>query len=83
MLITHIKEHIMKLNGDRNQCMVCKEYFNSTYAFDKHRTGQYEDFGRRCFSPEEMIKMGMEKNSDGFWVTSRSKHTVCRSSIDA
>ena len=81
----------MKLNGDRNQCMVCKEYFNSTYAFDKHRTGQYgnfgsnfgRNFGRRCFSPEEMVKMGMEKNSDGFWVTSRSKHTVCRSSIDA
>ena len=31
----------MKLTGDRNQCQACKEYFNSTHAFDKHRTGDF------------------------------------------
>jgi len=57
----------MKLTGDRNQCQACKTYFNSTRAFDKHRTG---DFGhdRRCLAEPEMLAKGMAKNSAGFWV---------------
>jgi hypothetical protein len=59
----------MNLSGDRNQCQGCKEYFNSTFAFDKHRTG---DFGkdRRCMTAEEMQARGMVKNAAGFWVSS-------------
>lgn len=58
----------MKISGDRNQCRGCGEYFNSTAAFDKHRTG---DFGidRRCRMPDEMREKGMDKNAAGFWVT--------------
>lgn len=57
----------MKLTSDRNQCQACKAYFNSTSAFDKHRTG---DFGhdRRCLTEPEMLAKGMAKNSAGFWV---------------
>lgn len=58
----------MRLTGDRNQCQSCKTYFNSTYAFDKHRVG---DFGvnRRCRTEDEMLAKKMVKNKDGFWVT--------------
>lgn len=59
----------MKLTGDRNQCQGCKEYFNSGFAFDKHRTG---DFGkdRRCRTTNEMLERGMSKNEAGFWISS-------------
>lgn len=61
----------MKLTGDRCQCTVCGEYFNSTHAFEKHRYGPYED--RSCMSPEEMLSKGWGKNSKGFWVTALFK----------
>ena len=59
-----------KLSGDHNQCQVCGEYFNSTRAFDWHRTGSYERGQRRCMTPAEMLKIGMAKNSGDWWVTS-------------
>ena len=55
------------LRGDRNQCQGCKEYFNSTFAFDKHRTGQH-GVDRRCLTTEEMLRKGMVLRDDGFWV---------------
>jgi hypothetical protein len=55
------------LSGDRNQCAGCKKYFNSTAAFDKHRTGQF-GVDRRCKTTEEMIADGMSQRSDDFWV---------------
>jgi len=57
-----------KFSGDRNQCPGCLELFNSTAAFDKHRTG---DFGknRRCMQIDEMRAIGMDKNAAGYWVT--------------
>lgn len=58
----------MQLRGDRNQCQGCKEYFNSTLAFDKHRTGDHGK-DRRCMTVEEMHAKKMLKNSDGFWIT--------------
>jgi hypothetical protein len=59
----------MELRGDRNQCRGCGEFFNSTFAFDKHRTG---DFGkdRRCLTKQEMEAKGMAVNSAGFWISS-------------
>jgi hypothetical protein len=68
----------MRLTGDRNQCRGCGEYFNSTFAFDKHRTG---DFGkdRRCMTMEEMMLKGMEKNDAGFWVGKRMDSSVTTS----
>ena len=61
----------MKLSGDRNQCPSCGEYFNSTYAFDKHRVGQH-GIDRRCLKIEQMLFIGMDKNSAGYWISSRN-----------
>ena len=57
----------MKLNGARNQCPTCREYFNSNGAFDKHRTGSH-GVDRRCRTPEEMQVKGMSLRKDGFWI---------------
>lgn len=57
----------MKLNGARNQCPTCREYFNSNGAFEKHRTGSH-GVNRRCRSIEEMLEKGMALRKDGFWV---------------
>jgi hypothetical protein len=43
----------MKVGQSKNQCMSCKEYFNSNSAFEKHRHGQY-GVDRRCMTPDEM-----------------------------
>lgn len=56
----------MKLGGDRNQCQTCHKYFNSTHAFDKHRTGSHSN--RRCLTTEEMEKKNMLINKAGFWI---------------
>jgi len=61
----------MKLSGDRNQCPTCGEYFNSGYAFDKHRTGQH-GVDRKCLKTEQMLAMGMDKNSAGYWISSKN-----------
>lgn len=58
----------MKLTGQRNQCRGCNEYFNSNYAFDKHRSGQH-GHDRRCLTPNEMKAKGMSLNKSGFWIT--------------
>jgi hypothetical protein len=62
----------MILRGDHNQCPTCNEYFNSTAAFEKHRTGEFGNphDPRRCLKVTEMVAKGMAKNADGYWVTS-------------
>ena len=60
----------MKLTARRNQCPSCNEYFNSTTAFEKHRTGKFCR-GRRCMTPAEMTALGMLINSAGFWITEK------------
>lgn len=59
-----------KLTGSRCKCTVCGGYFNSTGAFDKHRVGEYQHNGRRCWSEAEMEAKGMSKNETGFWIGS-------------
>lgn len=59
----------MRLTGDKNQCSGCKELFNSTAAFDKHRTGKF-GVDRRCRTEVEMRASGMVKRESGFWVSS-------------
>ncbi|SAK63490.1 hypothetical protein AWB80_02872 [Caballeronia pedi] len=60
------------LSGDRNQCSECGLLFNSSGAFDKHRTGRIGVYegpeARRCLSPSEMRLTGMAVNPAGFWV---------------
>lgn len=58
-----------QLGGDRNQCTGCGELFNSTAAFDKHRTGTFHPPARRCLTVTEMQAVGMTVNARGFWVT--------------
>jgi hypothetical protein len=55
------------IRGDRCQCASCNESFNSTYAFDHHREGQY-GLDRRCLVSAEMIAKGMAKSAASFWV---------------
>ena len=58
----------MRVGQSKNQCMSCKEYFNSNSAFEKHRRGQY-GVDRRCMTPDEMASKLMEKNAGGYWIT--------------
>lgn len=57
----------IELTGDRNQCPGCRRYFNSTFAFEKHRVGSYEPNERRCLTDAEMLAKGMVRGNDGFW----------------
>lgn len=56
------------LRGDHNQCPSCGQLFNSSAAFDKHRTGDFQS-SRRCRDGLEMLSLGMGINRAGFWVT--------------
>lgn len=62
----HVKHK--PLRGDRNQCAGCGLLFNSTRAFDRHRTGRF-GVDRRCRSTPEMRAIGMQVRDDGFWVS--------------
>ncbi len=46
----------------------CGEYFNSTFAFDRHRTGQ-PGLDRRCLTEHEMLAAGMSRNASGYWIS--------------
>lgn len=71
-----------ELKGDHNQCPSCGEFFNSVYAFEKHRkpsswfigidpiTVKTLGYPRRCLTPEEMLSEGMEKNIKDCWIGS-------------
>ena len=67
----------MKLSGDRNQCRGCGAYFNSTFAFEKHRTGEFSK-DRRCLTSDEMAGKGMSKNAAGFWISSAMPADISR-----
>lgn len=58
----------LALYGDKNQCQACKEYFNSGFAFDKHRTGKF-GVDRRCKTADEMHSEGMVKNAKMYWIS--------------
>lgn len=57
----------LQLTGERNQCPTCGAYFNSSSAFDFHRTGRF-GVDRRCRTLAEMVTAGMVKNAAGFWI---------------
>lgn len=69
------------LKGDRNQCQACKEYFNSTGAFNKHRTGKH-GVDRRCLTPEEMIDKGFSLNATGYWIASKMPDHLKKRTIE-
>jgi hypothetical protein len=67
--------HSKILRGDHCFCNSCGLYFNSTSAFDRHRTGPYvpitQPAERRCLTVEEMSAKGMVLNSSGFYIRNR------------
>lgn len=52
-------------------CTECHETFTGTTSGDKHRTGDHAIMWgperRRCLTPDEMRKRGMEQNARGQW----------------
>ena len=68
------RSDILALRGDHCACSVCNERFNSTAAFDKHRTGDWQ--ARRCMTPEQMRSKGMAISATGWWVTSSWKRPI-------
>lgn len=64
-----------KLTGDRCHCRACGLYFNSTAAFDKHRSGAFAT-DRRCLTSQEMAERGMATNSAGYWVTKLNPNPI-------
>lgn len=65
----------MNLTGDRNQCQGCKAFFNSTFAFDKHRRGEH-GVDRHCLTVEQMEAKGMSTNAAGFWISAAMPEDV-------
>jgi hypothetical protein len=55
-----------RLTGSRCLCRGCNEYFNSVYAFDRHRIWA-SLIVQRCLTDEEMVGKGMSVNASGFW----------------
>lgn len=59
-----------RLTGSRCRCAACLQFFNSTSAFDLHRTGTH-GVDRHCREPSEMLALGMSVNDLGFWIERR------------
>lgn len=55
------------LRGDRNQCPACREFFNSSGAFGRHRV-TLADSGRACLDLDQMRGKGYAINGAGYWV---------------
>lgn len=65
-----------RLTGSRCLCRRCGEYFNSVYAFDRHRVWASPTV-QRCLTYEKMVGKGMSINASGFWITEPDrKHRV-------
>jgi hypothetical protein len=60
----------LRLTGARCRCAACRDFFNSTSSFDRHRVGNWTERGshRRCLSAQEMIERGWKRNTAGFWI---------------
>lgn len=56
-----------KLTGDRCRCGDCGLHFGSTYAFDRHRVGPWEE--RRCLAAPALSQKGWRQDDRGFWRT--------------
>ena len=65
------------LKGDKNQCTVCNELFNSNKPFEMHRIGKH-GVNRRCMTKEEMLAAGMSVNDRGFWIGSKMPDNLRR-----
>ncbi len=64
------KQAPVTLTGCRCRCTACSLYFNSDYAFCKHRVGLHMPMDRRCLTAPEMLEKGMALVGH-FWVSKR------------
>jgi hypothetical protein len=55
----------LPFGSNKCKCDACGEYFFSSGAFDRHRTGSYTQ--RRCWTYEEMVADGMTITASGYW----------------
>jgi hypothetical protein len=63
-------KHPIKAGSMINQCPSCSRLFTGIDAFDRHRTGTYEDptDPRRCMTGEEMEAKGLRQSQrTGLW----------------
>jgi len=67
--LEEIDRLVNKLSGQRCLCRTCGKKFNSTAAFDKHRSGSISE--RRCLTSREMRERRMSLNARGYWITSK------------
>ena len=74
MLINGKPKIKIKEYSEVNQCPTCGEVFESVYAFDYHRTGEFNK-DRRCRTIEEMLQKGMIKNRFDRWVSKASNYS--------
>lgn len=58
----------LKVGHSRCKCPTCGKFFNSIAGFDKHRAGTHAE-GKVCLSADGMKAIGMDTNTDGYWVT--------------
>ena len=62
----------MLANGsDRCRCPSCGLYFNSTFAFDRHRKGRIGTSERRCMAADELTASGWCRTETGHWISAR------------
>lgn len=56
----------LKVGSNFCECTGCGEFFFTVSSFDKHfargRGGNV-----KCLKPEEMVKLNMEKDKNGYW----------------
>jgi len=64
----NLRDPMLPHGSDKCLCPTCKEYFNSTKAFDMHRRGDFDSV-RACLSPDLMLAKGMSKATSGHWIT--------------
>ncbi len=64
------KQAPVTLSGSHCSCTACGLYFNSDYAFCKHRVGLHMPIERRCITEPEMLEKGMCLVGH-FWVSGR------------
>ncbi len=62
----------LPITGNRAECTVCGECFNSDHAFDSHRVGASGSAhtSRRCLTEPEMLVKGFGTNRQGYWIRS-------------
>lgn len=64
-----------QLTGARCKCGGCGEYFNSVYAFDRHRRGDADSSTRYCLTTAQLAANRWTQDALGFWRTPGSAHS--------